>query len=83
MTIQPQLIYVWIDQSIITDENVQISSHFDALHNLFTNKQRRIFNTVKDFKKTRGRIVGLTRILIIERNLSSIKLPQCKILSKN
>ena len=37
MTIQPQLIYVWIDQSIITDENVQISSHFDALHNLFTN----------------------------------------------
>ena len=51
MTIQPQLIYVWIDQSIITDENVQISSHFDALNNLFTNKQRRIFNTVKDLKK--------------------------------
>ena len=28
MTIQPQLIYVRIDKSIVTDENIQIRSHF-------------------------------------------------------
>ena len=42
MTIKPQLIYVRINQSIITNENIQISSHFQsnisALHARFVYK---------------------------------------------
>jgi len=74
MTIEPQLIYVRIDQRIITNENIQIGSHFQRICTICLQIQRRIFN---GFNTAKGQMTIC--ILIIYNNLNrlySIKLIQ-------